>query len=171
MKIQAHLIGNTISTNSEKAYTLAKQNSFGEKIGEKVQYSFQESFFLFEEKKLEILQNKKTLTEQEILKKFTRIDKKFLTKYIVFKDLRKKGYILKTALKFGAEFRVYEKGKKIGDAHAKWLLFTDNEKNKQSWQEIAAKSRVAHSTKKKILLAIVDDEASITYYELNWIKP
>lgn len=101
---------------------------------------------------------------------FSKKDKKFNEKYVVYKDLRKKGYVVKTALKFGGEFRVYEKGKKPGTGHSKWIVFTDSEKNVNSWHEFAAKNRVANSTNKKLLLAIVDDEKDILYYEINWMK-
>ena len=91
-------------------------------------------------------------------KKIQRLDKKIDTKYSVFKDMRKKGHILKTALKFGADFRAYEKGKMPGEEHAKWLVFSEKETGKFSWSEFSAKNRVAHSTKKILLLAIVDEE-------------
>ena len=35
----------------------------------------------------------------------------------------------------------------------------------------SAKNRVAHSTKKNLLLAIVDEEEVITYYEVRWLRP
>jgi len=100
-----------------------------------------------------------------------KIDKKIEIKYIVFKDLRQKGYIPKTALKFGADFRVYDKGAKPGISHAKWIVFVDYESRKISWHEFSAKNRVAHSTKKNLLLAIVDEEGDIIYYEIKWLKP
>ena len=34
-----------------------------------------------------------------------------------------------------------------------------------------AKNRVAHSTKKNLLIAIVDEEAKVSYYEIRWIQP
>lgn len=170
-KIQAHLIGNTVSTNSILAYSLVEKSQFGERIGEKIQYSLSEAFYLAEENKLEITFNKKTLSKNEILEKFQKIDKKFSLKYAPFKDLRKRGYILKTALKFGADFRVYEKGKKPGTTHSKWILYADQEMNKIKFQDFAAKTRIANSTKKNLLLAIVDDEDKVTYYEIRWIKP
>ena len=111
------------------------------------------------------------ITKKELLKKLQRFDKKIQIKYPVFKSLREKGYIVKTALKFGAEFRVYEKGPKSGGKHAKWIVFTDYESGKLTWHEFSAKNRVAHSTKKNLLLAIVDEEGDISYYEINWIKP
>ncbi|MDP2947466.1 MAG: tRNA-intron lyase, partial [Nanoarchaeota archaeon] len=114
MKIQASLISEKISSNSKEAHDLFEQQRFGEKDGEKIFYLLSEAFYLFNEGRLEILDFKnKVLTEKEILQKFERIDKKILTKYFVFRDLRKKGYVVKSALKFGAEFRVYEKGDKV----------------------------------------------------------
>ena len=111
-KIQAQIIGRIISTNSSDAYTLHKKSSFGEPVEEKVQYSFSEALFLVEKGKMDILVRGKKITKKELLKKLQRFDKKIQTKYPVFKDLREKGYVVKTALKFGAEFRVYEKSPK-----------------------------------------------------------
>ena len=118
-----------------------------------------------------VFSGKKELIKKELIKKLQSIDKKFQIKYSVFKDLRDRGYIVKTALKFGAEFRVYQKGAKPGKEHAKWIVFTDHESNKMTWHDFSAKNRVAHSTKKKLLLAIVDEEGDVSYYEVAWIKP
>ena len=37
--------------------------------------------------------------------------------------------------------------------------------------EFAAKNRVAHSTRKRLLLAIVDAEGQVTHYEVAWKRP
>ena len=170
-KIQAHLIGKIVSSNSPEAYALNKKRNFGEKVGDKIQYTLTEALFLIEKNKAEILSKNKKISKQELIKKFQRINKKFQIKYQVFKNLREKGYILKTALKFGADFRVYEKATTPGKKHAKWVVFVDHESKKLTWHEFSAKNRVAHSTKKNLLLAIVDEEGDITYYEVKWLKP
>jgi tRNA splicing endonuclease len=41
------------------------------------------------------------LNNEEVLKKFSKLDKRFNIKYLVFRDLKDKGYILKTGYKFG----------------------------------------------------------------------
>ena len=112
-KIQAILLGKQITSNSSEAHALFEKSRFGEKQGQKILYSLTEAFFLLEDNKMQISDFRNNLlTENQLLKKFQHLDKNFTLKYSVFKDLRKKGYIIKTALKFGAEFRVYEKGKK-----------------------------------------------------------
>ena len=170
-KIKAYLVGEIISSNFSEAYNLHKKSSFGERKGDKIQYCFSEALFLTEKKKMSITSKNKELSKEELMRKFQRFDKKIQVKYSVFKDLKEKGYVVKTALKFGADFRVYEKGAKLGEKHAKWIVFVDYETNKMTWHEFSAKNRVAHSTKKNLLIAIVDEEGDITYYEVSWLKP
>ena len=170
--IQAHLIGEIISSNSSEAHSLYQKSTFGEPKANKIQYTLSEALFLVEKGKLKILDSRnKTIPEKELQKKLQKIDKKLNLKYVVFKDLREKGYVVKTALKFGADFRVYDKNKRPGKEHAKWIVFVEHETKKTSWHEFSAKNRVAHSTKKNLLIAIIDEESDITYYEVSWKKP
>ena len=170
-KIQAHIVGEIISSNAAEAHGLYKKSSFGEPVGEKMQYSISEVLFLTEKEKMEVFSRNKKIPKKELMNKFKRKIKKIQIKYPVFKSLREKGYIVKTALKFGADFRVYDKGARPGKKHAKWIVFTDHESRRVSWSDFSAKNRVAHSTKKNLLLAIVDEEGDITYYEVKWVKP
>jgi len=169
--IQAHLTGEKISSNSVEAFSLYEKSRFGEKKEGRIEYSPIESLFLLSEKKLSILSGKKTLKEEELLKKLKKFDKKIETKLVAFKDLRKKGYILKTALKYGADFRVYEKGIRPGEDHARWVLFVAKETEPLSWHDFAGKNRIAHSIKKNLLIAIVDEEGDVSYYECRWLRP
>jgi len=170
-KIQAHMTGEIISSNEAEAHGLYKKSHFGEPVGEKIHYTLSEALFLSEKGKIEIFEKGKKISSKELLRKLQKKDSRIQIKYPVFKDLRDRGYIVKTALKFGADFRVYEKGKKPGNSHAKWIVFCEHESKKLSWHEFSAKNRVAHSTKKKLLIAIVDEESDISYYEVSWIRP
>jgi tRNA-intron endonuclease len=110
----------------------------------------------------------KNLKEAEIKSKLNKIDKNFNLKYAIFKDLRKKGYIVKAGLKYGADFRIYDKVQTINENHARWLVFCLEENKKIDWKEITAKARISHSSNKKLLLAILDSEGDISYYEFDW---
>jgi tRNA-intron endonuclease len=169
--IRANLVSEKISSNSLEAYGLFEKERFGERVGEKIVYSLVESLFLIEASRMKIFDSReKEIKTRDLLKRFERMDREFMTKYSVFKDLRKKGYVVKSALKFGAEFRVYEPGSAIGEAHAKWILFPLSEHKKITMQEFCAKNRVANSTNKKLMMAIVDDEQDVSYYEARWLK-
>ncbi len=161
-----------ISEDTDEARDLYSQSRFGEIVEGKVELSFYEALYLLEKKKINIIDYRKNkLTSHVLTKKAQKNKHDFLTKYTVFKDMRNRGYIVKTALKFGADFRVYDRGVKPGEDHAKWVLFPVHEGNTLTWHDFAAKNRVAHSTRKKLLICCVDDEGDTTYWEISWKRP
>jgi tRNA-intron endonuclease len=138
----------------------------------KLQLSLLEALYLLEKNKIEIRDSKNKLLDfEQFLKRATKFEPNFWIRYCVFKDMRNRGYIIKTALKFGADFRVYDRGVKPGEDHARWIIYPVHEGATLTWYEFAAKNRVAHSTKKRLMMGIVDDEGDVTYYEIKWLKP
>lgn len=166
--IKVQFSGEGIFSNSSEAFSLYERSRFGEKVGGRIEYLMVEALFLIEEKKMEAYLGEKELGFDDLLLKIKKKDKSIEGKLVVFRDLRKKGYIVKTALKFGAEFRVYDKGIKPGEDHAKWVLYIVKENDQLKWHDFTAKNRIAHSTRKNLLLAIVDEERDVSYYEVNW---
>ncbi|MBX4196388.1 tRNA-intron lyase [Candidatus Pacearchaeota archaeon] len=169
--ITAHFSGEKISSPSSEAFSLYEKSRFGEKKDGKIEYSLAEALFLVAEKKMKVIANTKEVDSHTLMKKAKKHDKRIETKLASFSDLRKKGYIVKSALKFGADFRVYDRGIKPSEDHAKWILYAVREHDSLSWGEFAAKNRIAHSTRKNLLLAIVDEEGDVSYYEVSWTKP
>jgi len=140
-----------LTSTSQQAFTLFEKSGLGEKKEGKIIYSVYEAVYLIEKKKA--IGKIKLKKSQE-------------NTYLVFKDLRKKGYIPKAGLKFGADFRVYVKSEK----HARYLLHIAEEKDKASFKELLTKTRISHSTAKKLLIAIIDSQKDITYLEMDWMK-
>ncbi|MBS3147121.1 tRNA-intron lyase [Candidatus Woesearchaeota archaeon] len=161
-----------ISKEAEGAKLLYDQSRFGEIKDGKIQYSLVESLYLLERNKLIIKSEKnKELDFEAFVKLSVKYEPNFWKRYCVYRDLRTRGYIVKTALKFGADFRVYDRGVKPGEDHAKWIVYPVHESETLTWYEFAAKNRVAHSTRKKLMLGIVDDENDVTYYICSWMRP
>jgi tRNA-intron endonuclease len=122
-----------------------------------------EVLFLLKENKIEVVENKKELNFEEIIKK----TKTKIENFIVYYDLRKKGYLLRSGIKFGSDFRVYNIGKKEGEEHSKWLLNIIHEKSKLNLKNLTSNVRNATVTNKELILAIVDDDLKITYLKIN----
>ena len=154
--------GNLFFSNKEEAFQLVNQSSFGELKSGKVVYSLYEALYLLENKKIKVISTNKNISFETLIKKAEN------EIYAVFKDLRDKGNIVKEGLKFGTDFRVYEKGQKPGKSHAKYLAYVIQGNKSINIKDFSAKTRIAHSTHKILLLAIVDSEEDITYYEINW---
>ncbi len=174
-KVEVVLASEVILGESNDATReLYDKTRYGEPLegNKKFQYSLIEGLYLMERDKFIIVTDKgKKVDFDTYLKKARKIEPNFWIRYAVFKDLRKRGYIVKTALKFGADFRVYDRGVKPGEDHARWVVFPVSEGASLTWFEFSAKNRVAHSTRKRLLLAIVDVEGDVTYYECRWLRP
>jgi len=162
-----------ITENSDEARELYNQSRYGTILDNgKVQLSLLEALHLLEKGRLILLDGKnKKIDFEKFLKKAKKLEPNFWIRYCVFKDMRNRGYIIKTALKFGADFRVYDRGVKPGEDHAKWIVYPVHEASTLTWYEFSAKNRVAHSTRKRLLLGVVDEEADVTYYEVAWKRP
>ena len=133
--VKAVLSGERVITeDSDEARELYNQSRYGRLVDNKVQLSLVEAKYLLEKGKIEILDGRnKSINPDKFAMKAKRKSPNFLVRYAVFKDIRDRGYIVKTALKFGADFRVYDRGVKPGDDHAKWVVYPVHETSGLTW--------------------------------------
>jgi len=165
-KIKVNLDKNLYSLD-ERDWQSLHSKGFGEKFDSIFCLNVYEVLFLVEKGKIEVFSRLGNILEfKDILKK----DKVDFNIFLTFSDLIKKGYNVKSGLRYGVEFRVYEKGIKVGEKHSEWLVKTFSYKNKTLMSDIASFNRVAHSTKKKFLFAVVDVENCVTYFESSWVR-
>ena len=162
-----------LTESSDNARELYNQSRYGNLLEDgRVQLSLIEALYLIEKKRLLVYDSRNKLIDFDaFIKKAQKVEPNFWVRYGVYRDIRNRGYIIKTALKFGADFRIYDRGVKPGEDHARWVVFPVHEGSTLTWYEFAAKNRVAHSKKKRLLLGIVDAENDVTYYEVRWLRP
>ncbi|MGZ7118282.1 MAG: tRNA-intron lyase [Methanobacterium sp.] len=167
--MNSELCGNLVIVKDKKGMKLHEKSHYGNPIVEGLQLSLIEALYLAEKEKITILKNGKKVSIHEMYHKIREED--LLTNYLVFSDLRNRGYIVKTGFKYGSEFRLYERGKSPGDGHSDYLVkvFPENQEIKSS--DFSSYVRLAHGVNKKLLIAVVDDENDITYYDVEWTRP
>jgi tRNA-intron endonuclease len=163
--------GRVITEHSEEAKALQTKSRFGIVLDDgRVELGTYEACYLVQTGRITVVDRRNKPFSFEGLYRRLLKGRDAWTRYLVFADLRKRGYTVKSALKFGADFRVYDRNAKDED-HARWVLYVVREADKLTWQGFAAKTRVAHSTKKQLLIAVVDDEGDISYWEARWLRP
>ena len=158
------LIGNKVVLSTSSLFDRSVFGTLNKQGG--TELSSEEALYLVEKKKIDV-----DVSFDNLRRRFNRSNKNFEERYAVFRDLRNRGYILKSGLKFGCDFRVYDKGSRPGKTHAKWLVFSTKENSKSSWKEMSGMARVANSTKKNVLVGIVDSENGVSYFEVSWRRP
>ncbi len=150
---------------------------YGKEVDGRLDLSFVEALFLLEKGKITVKKGRKNLKFKDLMKFGIKKDPRLHERYIVYRDLRKRGLIVKTGFKFGCDFRVYKKGVKIKrgpksvEEHTKWIVFAVPEDYTCSFTELSRAVRLAHSIRAKMLWAIVDNEDDVTYYKIERMKP
>ncbi|MDD5416902.1 MAG: tRNA-intron lyase [Candidatus Aenigmarchaeota archaeon] len=147
-------------------------------IGErKLELALIEAALLYERKRIVIVKDDKEFGLEKFFKYCNKMDKRFNERYAVYKDLRDRGLPVRTGLKFGCDFRVYErgikplkKGPKEESEHTKWIVFAVSEEYACSFHELARSVRLAHNIRANMLWAVVDSDKNVTYYEIKYLR-
>jgi len=167
--MDAELSGELVIIKDKNAAVLSNKSHYGKMDQDELKLSLLEALLLLEKEKIKVFYNGKKLSYEDMIGLIR--NKGLFNKYLVFRDLRNRGYIVKTGFKYGSEFRLYERGKTPGDGHSDYLIKVENENQQISISDFSSYVRVAHGVKKNLLMAVVDDEEDITYYNVEWTKP
>ncbi len=127
-----------------------------------------EAYYLLEKEDITILDVKqnKFLTPEEFYATAVKIHHKFEEKYIIYKDLREKGYIPRPGLKFGADYVVYKKGP--GLEHSLFMVHVLPHDSEITAIDMVRAGRLATSVRKKFVIA---NPLTCSYYFFEWFKP
>lgn len=107
------------------------------------------------------------LTPEALFKHFQEIMPDFWEKYVVYRDLKTRGYIVRRGIKDISHFRVYKKGVKKGNEPAKFIYFGIFEGKPVPLARLHEISDYAMNNRQDLILAVVDRQMDITYYNVK----
>ncbi|MCA6213416.1 tRNA-intron lyase [Thermococcus bergensis] len=163
-----YLSGDRVFSMMESAINkLYNKRHYGEVVNGKLFLSLIEAAYLLDKGWIKVFDGEKELGIQELFEIGRKKDEHFDLKFLVYKDLRDRGYTVKTALKYGSHFRVYRRGM---EEHSQWLIWVVPENLRFSPNDITARVRVAHGVRKNMIMAVVDEDNHIVYYKIEWVK-
>lgn len=111
--------------------------------------------------------NKTLYDFESLLTYFIQFDERLWHKYIIYMDLRKRGYIVRTGYGEGIDFRVYNRGADFENDTAKFLIYPVFEGQPIELRDLDKMSRVAMSSRKDLIVATVDRLSKPIYYSVK----
>lgn len=181
---EGELIENRVIIWDSEAVSLYDESGYGkplpEEKPERVELELVEAVYLVEKGKFKVFvkeEKKKNLDFKDLMELGNKNVNQFHPQYMVYRDLRERGYLVKTGFKFGAHFRVYERGVKLkrgpkaAHEHTKFVLHAVPEESAFSLPEMSRAVRLAHNIRAKFVWAVVDKESDVTYYEITRLTP
>jgi tRNA-intron endonuclease len=88
------------------------------------------------------------------------------TRYLVFRDLRSRGYAVRQGFGSGIGFRVYSRGDKPGNASASQLVYVLKEGVPISLSDLDMVTQTAAGSRKKLVFALVDQNGEVNFYRV-----
>ncbi len=156
---------------------LYEESGYGSPRDGVVMLSLEEALYLTERGKIEVRDDGEALGFEELLKHAKQFAFDIFVRYQVYKDLRSKGLVVRSGLKYGTHFRIYERGVKPRKGarapweHAKFLAHALSEGAEVSLPELSRFVRLSHSVKKRLWVSVVDSEGDVTYYQVTRVTP
>jgi len=129
---------------------------------------FYEALYLLSKGNLEV-EDEKTKAKvsfQDLLGQFRELREDAWARYLIYRDLRHRGYVVREGFGFGIEFRVYERGQ-YGKDTADYLIFGVQEGQPVVIEDLAQTLDNAQNLKKKLILAVLNRRGEVVYYSLS----
>jgi len=168
VKIKASLGEKGVLVSSPEDIEGLSSRGYGMSENGKLVLTFYEALFLSGKDILQVEDEKtgKAVNFQDLLKRFQMVEKDAWVKYLIYRDLRSRGYVAREGFGLGIDFRVYERGE-YGKETAKYLIFGIQEGQPVSVEELARALRYVQSLKKKLVLAVISRRGEVVYYSLS----
>jgi tRNA-intron endonuclease len=124
--VEGELISDQTRISNKEMIHELELKGYGEIENGKLILKFFESLYLLYSDKLNLKKAKKKIDFDGFMIICQKHDPEALTKFLIYRDLRNRGYVVKDGFGFGSDFRVYERGH-FGEKGAKFLIFGLNE--------------------------------------------
>jgi tRNA-intron endonuclease len=165
----------TSGTLTDKGVVVTEQSSidqltsrgYGTLEDKTLTLAFFESLYLQDKAMLEV-KNKdgSTIDFQTVLKSYEKQNENAWANYLVYRDLRSRGYVVREGFGAGIDFRIYERGA-YGKDTAPYLILVTQEGKPLPINDLADALQKCQTQKKELVLAVMNRRGEIVHYSVG----
>jgi len=159
--VKAIFDGSVIRTGRD-GRALYEQSGYGRPDGDGLRLSPQEALYLLHRQKIDV----PGYTFDTLFSEFCE-QPGFMRSFLVYRDLRERGYVVQTG---PHDFRVFRRGEKPGKGESLYLVRVLSERDPIRFPKLIEEVMASRNMRKQYVLAVVDDEEELTYYEIKLQK-
>ncbi|HZD83211.1 MAG TPA: tRNA-intron lyase [Nitrososphaeraceae archaeon] len=143
-----------------------RNRGFGEKEDSEYILKPYEALYLIHTKRLVLKSKKDDLDFDSLTELILKYDKDILTRFLIYRDLRSRGYIAKEGFGFGVDFRVYERGE-FEKKPSKYIVFGMNEGVNIKANNFSCAIEQIRKMGKDAVIAVIERRGGIIYYKVS----
>ena len=166
-KTSGVLAGKGVIITEKSSVDALTQRGYGTEENKVFTITFYEALYLLDKDMLEVNdENGDALDFQSLLQCYEKADEDAWVNYLVYRDLRSRGYIAREGFGIGIAFRVYERGAYKKET-AKYLVMSTQEGAPVPIDQFINAMLQCQSQKKELVLAVMNRRGEIVYYSVS----
>lgn len=165
--IDAVLRDNVVFVEDSGRFGELEQSGYGEREGKKLLLKDYEVLYLVNTKRLKVRDAKsEEVTFERFAESSQRRTRDAWTKFMIYRDLRTRGYVVKEGFGFGTDFRVYERGD-FPEKAARFVVFALDEGTKRKVDDLDDSIRQIIKMGKEAIVAVIERRGEVIYYRVG----
>jgi tRNA-intron endonuclease len=168
-QVKGEVVDRFVVVRGDDAIALRQLGYYGE-VGDKGELVLDpvEAGYLLERGSLIVESEGRQLNFSEFSNLMMDRDPRFWLKYLIYSDLKRRGYIVKPGFSQNyVELRLYKRGAEVGKEGAKYLVFGVAEGTPIDLRTIIEKAREARNLRKELIIAVIDSQGEVCYYTIT----
>jgi len=167
IKAKGRLMKKSVEVAEKSAIDSLSSRGYGTTANEAFTLSFYEALYLKDKDLLEVKDERgKEVDFQGLLRCYEAVDENAWVNYLVYRDLRSRGYVVREGFGAGTDFRIYERGA-YGKDTAQYLVLSIQEGKPLAIQELVNAVQQCQSQKKELILAVMNRRGEAVHYSVS----
>jgi tRNA-intron endonuclease len=161
-KVKGLLLENGVRVSHRPHMDELSSRGYGVPDGKEMLLTFYEALYLLDKQMLEIEDEKgKNIDFQTLVQCYERVNENAWAGYLVYRDLRSRGYVVREGFGTKVDFRDYSKDT------AKYLIISVQEGKPISIEDLTRSLTESLSLKKELVLAVINRRGETVYYSVS----
>ena len=164
----AALLGEGGITMTERdRYGELEESGYGGREGKELVLRDYEALYLLYVKKLDLADAEgRKLSFEKLAEISQKKAGDFWTKFVIYRDLRSRGYVVREGFGFGTDLRVYERGD-YPKKPAKYVVFALDEGIEKGMGDLQKSVREMAKMGKEAIIAVIERRGEVIYYKVS----
>ncbi|MEM2139649.1 tRNA-intron lyase [Nitrososphaera sp.] len=165
--VEARISGSRILVDDVRVQDELRTRGYGEKEGDDYVLKPYEALYLMQAKRLTV--KGKEMTFDSLFEFLLKHDRNIMTRFLVYRDLKSRGYVAKEGFGFGDDFRVYERGE-YEKKPARYVVFGVSEGANVSAKDFASAVEEIEKMGKDAVVAVIERRGEVIYYKASRMR-
>lgn len=164
--VSGRLSENGVYIVSVKGKSELEEKGYGDVKDKKLYLKDYETLFLIYSGRLKVRKGRSIITLDDMVEFALRRDPDAWTKFLIYRDLRSRGYVAKEGFGFGVDFRVYSRGE-FRVKPAKYVVSGLDQGREITVKNMSKSVDQISRMGKEPIVAVIESRGEVIYYKIS----